>query len=42
MCNFKFASSHIKKRGKINFNDIFYLIQSIQNIILANYQYKSE
>ena len=42
ICNFKFPSSHIKRlknwMTKINFNDIFYLIQYIQNIIIAKYK----
>lgn len=43
--NCKFSSSHIKKerkeRGEIKFNDIFYLTQDIQSIIISTCnQYK--
>lgn len=36
ICNFKFSSSYIPKsrnKGEINFNNIFYLTQYIQNSI---------
>lgn len=43
--NFKFPSSHskrVKSNSEINLNNIFWLIQYIQNIVISIYnQYKT-